>query len=69
MIDRTLHMLGAKDREKVLRKHLELSKPGTHVLIADERSNMPAFKATPKASRWNWTKSLERRGFLFVHRD
>lgn len=69
LIDRTLHMLTAKDREIVLQKLVTMSKPGTHVLIADERSNIPAFKATLKASRWSWSTTLERRGLLFVHRD
>ena len=69
LIDRTLHMLAAEDREKALQRLLILSKRGTHVLIADERSNIPAFKATLKASRWKWTTTLERRGFLFVQRD
>ena len=69
LIDRTLHMLAKDDRVAVLDNLLRLSKHGAHVLIADERSNMPAFKKVIEASSWNWTTILERRGFLFAQRD
>lgn len=69
VIDRTLHMLASDERSAVLGNLLELSKHGTHVLIADERSNLPAFRAVLEASQWKWTTSLERRGFLFAQRD
>ena len=69
LIDRTLHILGAEERKAVLQKLLGLSKHGGYILIADERSNMPAFKAVLDASKWNWQTTLERRGFLFVRRD
>lgn len=69
LIDRTLHMLATEACVAVLANLLKLSKRGTHVLIADERSNMPAFKNVIDASDWNWTTTLERRGFLFVYRD
>lgn len=69
VIDRTLHMLASDERSAVLGNLLELSKSGTYVLIADERSNLPAFRETLSASHWNWTTMLDRRGFLFVQRD
>lgn len=69
VIDRTLHMLAADERSAVLGSLLGLSKRGTHVLIADERSNLPAFRETLHASHWNWTATLDRRGFLFAQRD
>ena len=69
LIDRTLHMLATDDRVAVLGNLLKLSKCGSHVLIADERSNIPTFKKVIEASRWNWTTTLNRRGFLFIHRD
>ncbi len=69
LLDRTLHMLATGDRVAVLRKLFALSKRGTYVLIADERSNIPAFKIELKTSKWKWTITLERRGFLFAHRD
>jgi len=43
VIDRTLHMLDADDRVDVLGKLLNLTTHDSYVLIADERSNMPAF--------------------------
>jgi 2-polyprenyl-3-methyl-5-hydroxy-6-metoxy-1,4-benzoquinol methylase len=69
LIDRTLHMLGADDQELVLRKLLGYSKHRSFVLIADETSNIPAFKRILACSPWKWSTELERRGFLFVHRD
>jgi len=69
VVDRTLHMLNEGERSAVLGNLLELSKPGTHILIADERSNLPSFKAVLNASQWDWKMTLERRGFLFVQRD
>jgi len=68
LIDRTLHMLAPDERIAVLKNLLSLSKPKTHLLIADERSNIPAFKTALDASEWDWISTLERRGFLFVQR-
>ena len=58
LIDRTLHMLALDDRIAVLRNLLALSRSGTHLLIADERSNIPAFKAVLDESCWIWTFSM-----------
>lgn len=69
LIDRTLHMLEREDRLAVLEKLLALSRRSAHVLIADERRNLPAFKAVLKASPWNWQVTFEKQGFLFVQRD
>jgi 2-polyprenyl-3-methyl-5-hydroxy-6-metoxy-1,4-benzoquinol methylase len=69
VIDRTLHMLAGDERSATLGNLLGLSKRGTHILIADERSNLPAFREIFSMSRWNWTTTLDRRGFLFVQRD
>ncbi len=68
VIDRTLHMLAPQDRQNALRTLLNTSKNGSHVLIADERANIADFAAFVKASTWNWTITLQRGGFLFVHR-
>ncbi|MEH6527669.1 MAG: methyltransferase domain-containing protein [Sneathiella sp.] len=68
VIDRTLHMLGAEERLTVLHALLVATAPQSHVLIADERSNIPAFKEVFEKSGWIWTPVLERRGFLFVQR-
>jgi len=69
VIDRTLHMLARNERLATLGNLLGLSKRGTHVLVADERSNLPAFREKFRTSRSNWTTKLDRRGFLFVQRD
>lgn len=69
VIDRTLHMLGPDDRDAVLAKLLGFSKHQGFILIADERSNIPGFKAILQSSRWQWSAILERRGYLFVQRE
>ncbi len=69
VIDRTLHMLAPGEREEVLQKLLGYSKRNAFVLIADERSNIQAYKTTLQSSKWQWSTTLERRGFLFVQRE
>lgn len=69
VIDRTLHMLASQDRNDVLRKLLNASKNGSHILIADERSNIADFATLAEASTWNWTTTLQRGGFLLIHRQ
>lgn len=69
LIDRTLHMLSTGEGVAVLGNLLNLSRSGSHVLIADEKSNLPAFKSVVEASNWKWATTLNRRGFLFIHRD
>ena len=69
VIDRTLHMLAEEERLSVLRDIIAATKSGSHLLIADERRNLPAFKAELKASPGEWGVVLERRGFLFCKRE
>ena len=69
VIDRTLHMLAAADRISVLRKIISTTKSGTHILIADERSNIPAFKSVFEESPWAWSTTLAQKGFLFMLRE
>jgi tellurite methyltransferase len=69
VVDRTLHMLAEDDRLQVLRALLGLTSKGSNILIADERSNIPAFKRVFEKSKRIWSPSLERRGYLFVRRD
>ena len=68
VIDRTLHMLGESDRLDVLKDLVAATGPGSYLLIADERSNLPSFRMVLDASQWVWDVVLERRGFLFVKR-
>lgn len=69
VIDRTLHMLSEIERLDALRKLLTLTANGSHVLIADERSNLPAIAGVFEESQWTWTATLARRGFLFMRRQ
>lgn len=69
VIDRTLHMLSPQEQIDVLNKLILATHPGSHVLIADERSNLPSFKAVLSNSKWRWQPILEMRGFLFVQRE
>ena len=69
LIDRTLHMLAKEDRRTTLINLLTLSKSGSHLLIADEKSNIPEFKEVLKKSAINWTIDMDKRGYLFAHRE
>lgn len=68
VVDRTLHMLSPVERVDVLQNLLRLTMPGTSTLFADERSNVPAFSTVFDESRWDWTTTLARKGFLFMLR-
>lgn len=37
--------------------------------IFTEVADIREYKSILDASQWNWTMTLERRGFLFVQRD
>ncbi|MEM7018181.1 MAG: methyltransferase domain-containing protein [Pseudomonadota bacterium] len=67
VIDRTLHMLKADER--LLRTMSACVCAGGVVLLADERSNIPAFLAFLDASEHRWQPILQKRGYLFVYRD
>ncbi len=66
LIDRTLHMLHADARRAVLKSVLAIAAVGTHVLIADERSNMPGFQDVLDQDALTWTAIKRDRGYLFV---
>lgn len=68
VLDRMLHMLAPDERKAVLHRLLGYSKRSAFVLIADERSNIPAYRATLQSSRWKWSITLGRRGLLFAQR-
>jgi len=69
LIDRTLHMLDASERSVVLARYLGRVEAGGYVLIADERSNIPAFEAVLVADCRDWRTVLRRRGYLFAQRS
>lgn len=68
LIDRTLHMLAAPERSSVLKRLLDHVGDGGWVLIADEATNIPKFKAVIAAHDAKWTTTLSKRGYLFVRR-
>jgi len=68
LIDRTLHMLAPDEQTSVLARILAVAGPESHLLIADEKSNIPAFRETLAQSSIDWTPILERGGYLFVKR-
>jgi len=69
LIDRTLHMLNAQDRTAVLSSLLPHTNSQAFLLIADERSNIPAFTQTLNASTDPWETFLQKKGFLFAQKQ
>lgn len=70
IIDRTLHMLDPEPRLSALSTMSSAVSPGGFLLIADEASNIPAFKSVLEQSGHAWKPALRRRGYLFVqHND
>ena len=66
LVDRTLHMLDAFERPGVLDRYVDRVEGGGFVLIADERSNVPAFEAVLEADRRDWRVVLRRQNYLFA---
>ena len=66
LIDRTLHMLQAEERNRVLTSILTTAKEGTHLLITDERSNIPGFQEVLDTDPHSWTVTMRDRGYLFA---
>lgn len=70
VVDRTLHMLADEnDRVGVLEGLIAQTGPGSHLLIADERSNFAAFIQAFAGSSFDWESTVDRGGFLFMHRN
>lgn len=66
VIDRTLHMLDEVTRLAVLERSCERVREGGHVLIADEKSNIPRMKAFFESNSPLWTIRTDKAGLLFV---
>ena len=66
LIDRTLHMLQTEDGNAVLKSILATAAAGTHVLIADERSNIPGFQEVLDRDALTWTVIKREGGYLFA---
>lgn len=69
LIDRTLHMLSEVDRTAVLANLLLHTNNQAFLLIADERSNIPAFADVLKASQDLWKTFMQKKGFLFAQKQ
>lgn len=68
LIDRTLHMLPKPERLLSLERLLNHVADEGHVLIADERSNIPDMKKVIAAHNNDWRTSFEKNGYLFIQR-
>ena len=66
VVDRTLHMLDAETRLKVLARVCDATRGGGYVLIADEKRNLPAFREWFAADDRDWIVVKDTRGFLFM---
>lgn len=67
VIDRTLHMLPEEsERITVLESLLGFVNKGGHILIADEKKNLPAMEEYLVEN--GWTVTLSHKGFLFMAR-
>jgi SAM-dependent methyltransferase len=69
LIDRTLHMLDRETRLQVLERLLRATREGGYLLIADEKSNLPAMQALLDADREQWTVLKQAGGFLFARKE
>lgn len=67
VIDRTLHMLPKEQHRLDVLKNLMayIAKDG-HILIADERKNLPAMKDVLETA--GFTTTFSQKGFLFVQK-
>lgn len=68
LIDRTLHMLPKASRLRVLAGLLDHVRSDGWILIADEKSNLPAFENVISDHCFDWVTKLRMRGYLFVRR-
>lgn len=69
VIDRTLHMLAGETRLKLLQRLIRATRAGGYVLIADQKSNLPAMIEILEKDSEHWTILKQTRGFLFVRKD
>ena len=67
VIDRTLHMLLDDDvRLGALARCCAVARDGGYVLIADEKSNLPAMREFFKHDAYEWETLMDNKGFLFM---
>ena len=66
LIDRTLHMLADAVQETVLARLIMTLRPQGWLLIADEKRNLPRFRAVLDQSGQNWSIFKDKAGYLFA---
>jgi tellurite methyltransferase len=70
VIDRTLHMLLDADvRLQALVRVCTCVVEGGYVLIADEKSNLPAMRTFFEKDSHSWETMLDQKGCLFVRKQ
>ena len=68
VMDRTLHMLSAETRLRVLARICPVVREGGFVLIADEKNNLPAMRTFFEQDSADWATIKDTRGFLFMQK-
>lgn len=68
VLDRILHMLPEEQRLAVLDRVLGVVAARGHVLIADEKKNLPAMFGVFEADAQEWVEVFADKGFLFMQR-
>ncbi len=68
LIDRTLHMLGAAPRAATFLALIACVAPSGWLIVADETSNLPAFKAALLTDEVDWVIERCAKGMLFAQK-
>ena len=68
VIDRTLHMLEADERLRVLQRACRSVRDGGSVLIADQKSNLAAMRTFLDTDSHRWTTLKDTKGYLFAQK-
>ncbi len=66
LIDRTLHMLDEAPRATTFQSLIKAVTPNGWLIMADETSNLPAFRAALDADSRTWTIERCAKGLLFA---
>lgn len=69
VLDRTLHMLDVDIRLKVLKEVSRVTRDNGFVLIADEKSNIPAIKDFFQRDSYQWIIQQDKKNFLCLQKD
>jgi 2-polyprenyl-3-methyl-5-hydroxy-6-metoxy-1,4-benzoquinol methylase len=69
LIDRTLHMLDAEPRATTFQTLIASVAPMGWLILADETSNLPAFKAALLDSENGWLIERCAKGMLFAQKN